>query len=651
MARIARARAVCVAVAISVAALGTSGGAMAQVLSPHPAAGNDPAPTPSMTGLFRVEKENTWDVTLALKAALFSPRTPDDTSDPNSPVLGATFAMPWVCDGATQRSQADSVSLRGWLGGMPMPAAQRWLATNPGMQKLRALVVSAPERSQFSFESMPQNASDLMYLQRPAYAGKREGLYVQLEMRYVATCRKAILDEDAAFEIGWPAAWPPEAQGTFDKQMFLDLAVDPWSGQVYEFNGAPVAGVAKELLAWGGLRDAKDIPPAALAKGLARQVLPAIKPFDDGLLPICDEFGRNIRKVDATGLGAGLPAMQKVFMGVDVRDVISVLRDGYANQAERAMALAAIYRKVGLPARVMIGYEAAADDEKEVLQRRLADVPRDELKNGPNGLMDRVAEADKRTAEEANSPQKKQMKVWFRAPPIKWGEVKKKVPQVEGPPKGTKWARTTSTRTVQLRPPTRESGGGSRQVAAPPRKIPSGPQVPRPPATTAPGNGQPGSRPRAPQPQPLPTPKPDGALPNIDLMEFESRAAKSKRMRFWVEFALFDKERGLAWVPVDPGVGGFDWHFGWVEGSERIVVLGTNFWPQGTELVDRLGDPMRSLECLKRDWADVSGDVPPYWTDGLPAALWGFWSEPGQAHAHWQELGFDACRTSVRGGP
>lgn len=585
----------------------------AQVITPLGKAGDELKLTPEIPGLLRVTKEKTWSVVVSVKTALFSPTKEDaDANDPNSPVTSATFALPFVGRSATQTGDADSADLKVWMSGVPMAAEQSWLATPPGMQRLRGASIVAPGGAKFDFDRAAQSPGDLVYVMRPSYADRSEGLFVQLQMKFEAACRSVELDEEQANQIGWPKAWPAEAQRTFDKQMFLDEAIDPWTGIVHDIGQDSIDSIAKEILEWGRLSDPKSVQPAILAKGLAAIILPGLQPFGDGDLPVCDRFGRNVRSMDAGG--NGLPPIRNAFMGVDVRDVVSVLRDRFPNQAERALVLAAIYRRVGLPARVMVGYEAAIDDHLDV-QRRLAKASPEALKKGLNATKESLKKSDQEALAKQKELARYDSPMWPEVPPLKWVTVKTVFPG---------------------------AGAGERHPHGG-RPVPGG-------GRGAPGGGEAGSGSapsRAVSPG-RPAPLPGPASPKLQLTSFEHKATTRKRPRFWVEFALYDPDKGLSWVPVDPGDGGFDYHFGTLDNGENIVVLGTGFWPSQTTLVDHLGDPTRPLQCLKRDWSQ--GTVPQaYWTDSLPAGLWGYWTSTGQAHAHWQEIGFEASQTAASG--
>lgn len=598
--------------AASIAILASAPGALGQILAPLPESPDFPKPTREWPGMLRVKSEKVWQATVSVKAALFSPRNEDGSLDAAAIVNKATFVLPWVPSSATQVSDQQSVTLRGWLGGMPMPDRQVWITSPEGMQRLRGLVLQAPGSSKLDFVQMTKDPRDGALLTTPSVAKKNEGLYAQLELQFIATSRDVALNESLANNATWPSQWPPEALSAFENQVFLDLAVDPWTRHLHEISQQTLASVAKEVLQWGGETDPKRQKPAILAKGVAAVVLPGLTPFGDGTVPMTDQNGRNLRTTDSTGTSSGMPVIYNTTLGVDVRDVVSVLRDGYPNPAERAMVLAAIYRKLGLPARVMVGFEADRDNDTQLAKRLSQARDLKDLKN-LDEVKRKLAEADAERAKKIKPFEPLNSTMWPDLPPIEWVKLKTRMPPLPTPPSAGAGLR----------------GGGGKPAPAELKHKSQSPKDrlkdPSKPAEAA-------SRP-------------------ITLQAGERKSySNRKRLRFWVEFALYNPEQGLAWVPVDPGSGANDWHFGSVDGAERIVVLGTGFWPAGLEIVDRLGDPAQPLSHLKRNWRGRSSnfyDRP----DGLPAAFWGFFTQPAQARVYWQQLGFEATRASTRAVP
>jgi hypothetical protein len=125
-------------------------------------------------------------------------------------------------------------------------------------------------------------------------------------------------------------------------------------------------------------------------------------------------------------------------------------------------------------------------------------------------------------------------------------------------------------------------------------------------------------------------------------------------MRFWVEFALVDVELGLAWVPVDLGKGASDFRVGQLEDGERIVALASNLWPAPIKSVG--ASPCGGRRGTIKSGHDgklrmvIPGNAPVKGVNGmcgLPAGLWGYWTEEDEVEADYQVLSFDAKRKPV----
>ena len=140
-------------------------------------------------------------------------------------------------------------------------------------------------------------------------------------------------------------------------------------------------------------------------------------------------------------------------------------------------------------------------------------------------------------------------------------------------------------------------------------------------------------------------------------MREEIGVQRLPELRFWVEFALYDRELGIAWVPVDLGKGGNDYRVGSLKDGESVVVLASNLWPRPIKAVgaypcdERRGQKQRGPDGKLR--RVIPGNRPGKGDDTgwctLPAGLWGFWTEEDECKAAYQTLAFTARRKSVSG--
>lgn len=575
--------------------------ALAQTTSPIPLAKDEQPPTREWVDILRVTQQKTWDVTLSVKAR-FSPQGdagPEKRGVAGPPVVNeATFVLPWVKESATQRADQEVVAMRGWLNLAPMNQPWARLQSPPGLERLGGISIKAPAGQTFEFDPPPGSSvrshtfsvRPLGKPAKPAAGGsspttpKRiiktavkddSGLFAHMEIRYRSTSRRVKLDADLAGRVGWPATWPPEAMGAFEPQPYLDFDFDLRTGERVDLDPDDLDEIARNILKSGGFESPKQLSPLALARGVAEAVIPALQPSGRAQLFATTSFqnGGGDAAFIAPSPGGDVPQITGISAGFYVRDAVSILDSGRANDAERAVALAAIYRKLGLPARVMIAYQAQED-----LKEKLA-------KPAPELL----------------------------APPLDDGsKLKEQKPTL--PPFSVQRVR---------------HGGRFK-----------------------PGGGRP-------EYKPLERPKHTDLSPVLKpiAQDLINKSSRLKRVKFWVEFALYDPERGLAWVPVDTGSGGNDWTLGEVKDSERYVAVATGFWPTqvrrlyifGSETDSDLGaligiNQGRQLQT----YASMPGVVLEY-PPRMPAAFWGMFTGPEQARVMWQAVGFDASRAVVNG--
>lgn len=136
-----------------------------------------------------------------------------------------------------------------------------------------------------------------------------------------------IFDEALASKIPWPKGgrWSGDAASALGTQTLDKLAyIDP---------GSPAVKAALDK--WTAGKPPQTIPPVPLAKFLAGRVLEAVQPSGNGLM------------TSNTGLIQGFR-----LIGPDAS-----LRDGRASEHDIAALLCSFYRAVGLPSRVVTGYD------------------------------------------------------------------------------------------------------------------------------------------------------------------------------------------------------------------------------------------------------------------------------------------------------
>lgn len=168
---------------------------------------------------------------------------------------------------------------------------------------------------------------------------------MELHISMPVTSFRTQFDEQAAAQIDWPTGdWPAEAASCFEPQMYVNYGPDG------EYDMAPVQALVRE---WTNNRP-KSIPPVRTAKWLLAQVVEHVQPSGDGF-----NFDR-----------AGM------IEGVDVQGAPATAAQRRGSQFDIALLLVAVYREAGLPARLVVGYDAASSrEERRFLRTRRASAP------------------------------------------------------------------------------------------------------------------------------------------------------------------------------------------------------------------------------------------------------------------------------------
>lgn len=173
------------------------------------------------------------------------------------------------------------------------------------------------------------------------------GNSLRVEFKVPMRAWRTEFNEQAARQVGWPSdGWPAEAQSTFEMIPFVDAEPD---GR--EYNKDPLRELLNE---WTNGRDPKSIPPVDFAKWIAGQVVEHVQPSGSGL-----NFNR---------LGA--------LEGIAVQPPPYTIETGRGSPFDMASLLCALYREAGLPARLVVGYDAGRQRGRDnFLTRRTGPPP------------------------------------------------------------------------------------------------------------------------------------------------------------------------------------------------------------------------------------------------------------------------------------
>lgn len=143
-------------------------------------------------------------------------------------------------------------------------------------------------------------------------------------------------DEKAAMQVDWPTGeWPAEAASTFDDELFINEGFD-----------GPYEMESIEELAERIVRGkAKTQPPMVAAKWIAGEVAKAYQPHGRSIVTVS-------RPATAHQQGAGMRAINSF----NVIGAAESARLRKGSEFDLALLLTAVYREVGLPARLVVGY-------------------------------------------------------------------------------------------------------------------------------------------------------------------------------------------------------------------------------------------------------------------------------------------------------
>jgi len=543
--------------------------ALAQVLRPAPISSLTTPTERVWAELLKTEKSQRWETGWRVQAVLIP--APEDhwpESDPSdiasepakvpdadagmSPTpetpeglkparpLRAVFAMPWVQESATQRSDPASVKMQVRLNDAPMEAEYVWLRGPRSMERVRGAIITIPR------------GMELAYTATSGAAQTSRALIADLYIEFTNTAARVRLNDEMARLAEWPDEWPEDARGAMDPQVFLDTGVDRGNGRVLPLDMASLDWIAADIARRRGINDVRKSHPMKVIREVAAEVCDRLRMGGDGVVPsaMAVKAARKLRGGATTIVG--LADVAGAFEGIDVRDALTTLRgNGIANAAERATTLAAVYRRLGIPARVVVGV-VGEDAKRDDVVRKMVERERDKAAN--------------------------EAPIWNPCDPRS-----------------------------RFKP--------------------------------------------------------------VDL-----GLVKPPRLRFWVEAAVYHRDYGLGWVPVDPGKGGESWTVGRIEGSEGIAVLATNWWPPSIAVVGiapqkpptqfgmvsnvRIEYSIRvsangKVE-MQRSMSKGGGSIDPRCpeprVEELAAGLWGFWLEGSGARCVFQQLGAHLRKGSVRAG-
>jgi len=171
----------------------------------------------------------------------------------------------------------------------------------------------------------------------------------QITGEHLMYCYETEFDERAAWDLPWPGDWPAEAAAWLTRDPSYDLPAADGSD--------PVQALIDQ---WTAGNDPKQIPPLQLAKLMTGHALDHVRsngtnserPFGRPRNIIRDGRGSQTRVAGAREVALNLNGLMGGFRVQNAAD-IAVNRVG--SQHDLSVMLAAVLRRVGIPARIVIG--------------------------------------------------------------------------------------------------------------------------------------------------------------------------------------------------------------------------------------------------------------------------------------------------------
>jgi hypothetical protein len=169
-----------------------------------------------------------------------------------------------------------------------------------------------------------------------------EARQVELNLEESMRTYNTVFDETAAMLVPWPQGpWPAEAMSVMVPQLYVETGLDG-TGHIRPYDDKALDDALKQWFDEAGIADVKKVAPVRVAKLIAAKVWAAVQISSDGLL--------FLRTGELSGMAILPPA--------------ETLSTGKGSEQDVTALLTALYKKAGLPARTVIGYDVGGKDTK-----------------------------------------------------------------------------------------------------------------------------------------------------------------------------------------------------------------------------------------------------------------------------------------------
>ncbi len=150
------------------------------------------------------------------------------------------------------------------------------------------------------------------------------------------TCWNTQFNDTEAMKVPWPSGeWPTEAASTLQPELFINEG----------FDGAYTTDFVHRLADRWTSGKARSQPPMVVAKWLAGEVAKSFQPTGSGIIP-------DVRPATARQAGQSIGATS----AYEIVGAEDAAKRGKGSPYDMALLLTAVYRDVGLPARLVFGY-------------------------------------------------------------------------------------------------------------------------------------------------------------------------------------------------------------------------------------------------------------------------------------------------------
>lgn len=163
--------------------------------------------------------------------------------------------------------------------------------------------------------------------------GPAKGSRLNLKISAPVVSSRVLFDEAEAAKIDWPTSWPDPVGATLKAQYLVDWRRDPKEAAEAE------KAIDELIKKWLNGVDPKTIKPSVLAKRLAAEVMNYVKPTSSGSSTLVYR-------------GDGL-----YVLGFKVTTAAEVVKDQRLPEEMMASFLTSVYRRAGIPSRVVIGLD------------------------------------------------------------------------------------------------------------------------------------------------------------------------------------------------------------------------------------------------------------------------------------------------------